>query len=201
LRRPKSKKKVLNRVEYIKLYLTHLIFINMETDNINKVITALVGLCNKLDRKINNVLLGLSGFVGSVLVGVIVYYIVQGLYWNAVLVGVGLVIVLLVLWLVSLNMSRRTIGGRLECLITSSNIDAVNIQKDCVYLRRIESTRSDPPKEEQNFIRGLFENIQTVEIKIIAAKTMMSKGIYLDEEVEESIKKKPLETHEYDDLD
>lgn len=201
MRRPKSKKKVLNRVEYIKLYLTHLIFINMETDNINKVITALVGLCNKLDRKINNVLLGLSGFVGSVLVGVIVYYIVQGLYWNAVLVGVGLVIVLLVLWLVSLNMSRRTIGGRLECLITSSNIDAVNIQKDCVYLRRIESTRSDPPKEEQNFIRGLFENIQTVEIKIIAAKTMMSKGIYLDEEVEESIKKKPLETHEYDDLD
>lgn len=173
----------------------------METDNINKVITALVGLCNKLDRKINNVLLGLSSFVGLVLVGVVVYYIIQGQYWNSGLVGVGLVIILLVLWLVSLNMSRRTIGGRLECLITSSNIDAVNIQKDCVYLRRIESTRSDPPKEEQNFIRELFENIQTVEIKIIAAKTMMSKGIYLDEEVEESIKKKPLETHEYDDLD
>lgn len=173
----------------------------METDNINKVITALVGLCNKLDRKINNVLLGLSSFVGIVLVGVIVYYIIQGQYWSAGLIGIGLVIILLVLWLVSLNMSRRTIGGRLECLITSSNIDAVNIQKDCVYLRRIESTRSDPPKEEQNFIRGLFENIQTVEIKIIAAREMISKGIYLDEDIEESIKKKPLETHEYDDLD
>lgn len=173
----------------------------METDNINKVITALVELCNKLDRKINNALLVLSGVVFSVLVGVVVYYIVQGQYWNAGLVGVGLVIVLLVLWLVSLNMSRRTIGGRLECLITSSNIDAVSIQKDCVYLRKIESTRSDPPKEEQNFIRGLFENIQTLEIKVIAAREMISKGIYLDEDIEESIKKKPLETHEYDDLD
>ena len=30
---------------------------------------------------------------------------------------------------------------------------------------------------------------------------MISKGIYLDDNIEESIKKKPLETHEYDDLD
>ena len=68
-------------------------------------------------------------------------------------------------------------------------------------MRRIESTRTDPPKEEQEFIRGLFDSIQTVEIKIIAARTMISKGIYLDDNIEESIKKKPLETHEYDDLD
>lgn len=173
----------------------------METDSINKVITALVGLCNKLDRKINNIFLVLSSISCMAMVGVITYYIIQEQYWMAGIIGLGLIILILVLWLVSLSFSRRTIGGRLECLITSSNIDAVNIQKDCVYLRRIESTRSDPPKEEQEFIRGLFDSIQTVEIKIIAARTMISKGIYLDDEIEKSINKKPLETHEYDDLD
>ena len=173
----------------------------METDNINKVITALVGLCNKLDRKINNIFLVLSGVSCMAMIGLITYSAIQEQYWTAGFMVVGLIILVLVLWLVSLSFSRRTIGGRLECLITSSNIDAVNIQKDCVYLGRIESTRTDPPKEEQDFIRGLFESIQTVEIKIIAARTMISKGIYLDDNVEESIKKKPLETHEYDDLD
>lgn len=173
----------------------------METDSINKVITALVGLCNKLDRKINNIFLVLSGISCMVLVGMVTYSALQERYWTAGFLVIGLIILALVLWLVSLSFSRRTIGGRLECLITSSNIDAVNIQKDCVYLRRIESTRTDPPKEEQEFIRSLFESIQTVEIKIIAARTMISKGIYLDDNIEESIKKKPLETHEYDDLD
>lgn len=171
----------------------------METGNINKVITALVELCNKLDNKINITLLAISCIFSITLVSVIVYFIVTGRYWESAFTSIGLIVFILSSRLVSLNMSRKTVGGRLECLITSSNIDAVNIQKDCVFLGRIESTRSDPPKEEQKFIRELFECIQTREIKIIAARIMISKGIYL-EDVEESIKK-PLETHEYDDLD
>ncbi len=111
----------------------------METGNINKVITALVELCNKLDNKINITLLAISCISSITLVSVIVYFIVTGRYWESAFTSIGLIVFILSSRLVSLNMSRKTVGG------------------------------------------------------------MISKGIYL-EDVEESIKK-PLETHEYDDLD